>query len=161
MKTKTFKTIIAIIYLHSGIIFVTNPESFKTWQVITVGIMCIVHAIGELGEYIVDLFEREEWEYGKCNGKKARRHKKNGNVQFILWHKGDQKEVDGVGHLEDKWHNFAKSHWPNFRPSPLVMSNPPAPPPKVERLADQNYTRHSSPPFPKHNPAIVADHNAT
>jgi hypothetical protein len=58
----------------------------------------------------------EEWEYGTCAGRKARRHLKEGNVQFILWHVGDQKEIDGVGHLTDKWHNFDPSWWPQFEP---------------------------------------------
>lgn len=54
---------------------------------------------------------REAWEYGTCAGKKARRHTANGNVQFILWMEGDQKEVDGIGHLEDKWVDFDRSWW--------------------------------------------------
>lgn len=59
---------------------------------------------------------REKWEYGTCAGKKARRHTTNGNVQFILWRKGDQKEVDGIGHLEDKWVDFDRSWWSLFVP---------------------------------------------
>lgn len=42
----------------------------------------------------------EEWEYGECNGGIARRHKVNGNVQFVLWKAGQQ------GHKQDYWHNF-------------------------------------------------------
>ena len=57
---------------------------------------------------------REVWEYGTCEGKKARRHTVNGNVQFVLWRKGDQKEVDGIGHLEDKWVDFDRSWWSLF-----------------------------------------------
>ena len=57
---------------------------------------------------------REAWEYGTCAGKKARRHTANGNVQFVLWRKGDQKEVDGIGHLEDKWVDFDRSWWSLF-----------------------------------------------
>ena len=57
---------------------------------------------------------RERWEYGTCAGKKARRHTGNGNVQFVLWRKGDQKEVDGIGHLEDKWVDFDRSWWSLF-----------------------------------------------
>lgn len=54
------------------------------------------------------------WEYGICNGVKARRHKINKNVQFIIWKKGDQKYVDGIGHTEDKWINFDSSWWNDF-----------------------------------------------
>jgi hypothetical protein len=57
---------------------------------------------------------RDTWEYGTCAGKKARRHTGNGNVQFVLWRKGDQKEVDGIGHFEDKWVDFDRSWWSLF-----------------------------------------------
>jgi hypothetical protein len=56
------------------------------------------------------------WEYGTCGGGPARRHKKRKNVQFILWKKGDQNNIDGIGHLEDKWVNFDKSWWNEFTP---------------------------------------------
>lgn len=57
---------------------------------------------------------RDAWEYGTCAGKRARRHTVKGNVQFVLWKKGDQKEVDGIGHLEDKWVDFDRSWWELF-----------------------------------------------
>jgi hypothetical protein len=57
------------------------------------------------------------WEFGICNQRPARRHKKNRNVQFILWRVGDQKYVDGVGHTEDKWVNFDSSWWDGFVPT--------------------------------------------
>jgi hypothetical protein len=57
------------------------------------------------------------YSYGICNGRYARRHNKDGNVQFILWKKGDQKYVDGIGHTKDKWHNFDSSWWNGFEPS--------------------------------------------
>lgn len=57
------------------------------------------------------------WEYGICNGREARRHKIKRNVQFKLWKKGDQKYVDGIGHLEDKWQNFDETWWDNFTPT--------------------------------------------
>ena len=52
--------------------------------------------------------------YGTCNGMYARKHKREGNVQFIIWKKGDQKYIDGVGHVEEKWHNFDSSWWSGF-----------------------------------------------
>lgn len=56
----------------------------------------------------------DPWEYGTCNNRVARRHKVNKNVQFVLWEKGEQKEVDGIGHTEDKWVNFDSSWWGGF-----------------------------------------------
>lgn len=49
--------------------------------------------------------------YGSLNGQIARKHKKSGNVQFILWYAGTQ------GHKEDLWHDFDKSWWGLFEPS--------------------------------------------
>lgn len=49
--------------------------------------------------------------YGSLNGRIARKHKKNGNVQFILWYAGTQ------GHDEDFWHDFDKSWWSLFEHS--------------------------------------------
>lgn len=60
------------------------------------------------------------WEYGTCNNKPARRHKINKNVQFVIWKKGDQKYVDGIGHTEDKWIDFDKSWWSEFVPNKNV-----------------------------------------
>lgn len=57
-----------------------------------------------------------DWEYGYVGARNARKHKKNGNVQFVLWRVGDQKEVDGIGHTEEKWHDFDKSWWNQFIP---------------------------------------------
>jgi hypothetical protein len=54
------------------------------------------------------------YKYGKCSGLVARKHLINGNVQFILWQKGDQKEVDGIGHTTEKWVNFDSSWWSSF-----------------------------------------------
>lgn len=48
------------------------------------------------------------WEYGTCRDRKARRHNKNGNVQFVLWKAGEQ------GHKEDWWHDFDSFWWPEF-----------------------------------------------
>jgi hypothetical protein len=61
--------------------------------------------------------------YGMCNGIYARKHKKRGNVQSILWKKGDQKYVDGIGHTKDKWHNFHSSWWDSFEHIPLSDLN--------------------------------------
>lgn len=50
----------------------------------------------------------EQYEYGVCNGRPARRSVKRGNVQFVLWEAGEQ------GHAVDCWHNFDSSWWPKF-----------------------------------------------
>lgn len=53
---------------------------------------------------------RDEWEYGTaCNSRPARRNKKRGNVQFVLWKAGEQ------GHADDYWHDFDRSWWPTFK----------------------------------------------
>jgi hypothetical protein len=56
---------------------------------------------------------QSEWEYGTAcvDGRKARRHRKRGNVQFVLWNAGEQ------GHIEDYWHDLDYSWWKTFKPS--------------------------------------------
>jgi hypothetical protein len=53
---------------------------------------------------------KSEWEYGKCRGMVARRHRKRGNVQFVLWKAGQYE------HKVDYWHDFDRSWWPQFTP---------------------------------------------
>ena len=48
------------------------------------------------------------WDYGTCSNKQARKHKLAGNVQFVLWKKGEQ------GHKKNYWHNFDSSWWSQF-----------------------------------------------
>ena len=57
--------------------------------------------------------KREEWEHGTAgnNNQTARRNRKLGNVQFVLWKAGEQ------GHSEDYWHDFDRSWWPTFKHS--------------------------------------------
>ena len=62
------------------------------------------------------------WEYGTCNGMYARRHKVNKKVQFIIFKKGDQKYVDGIGHTEDNWVNFDSSWWDGFHSHKLKLT---------------------------------------
>lgn len=57
-----------------------------------------------------------QWIYGTCKNSEARKHITKGNVQFIIFNKGEQAYVDGVGHTEDKWVDFDKSWWPQFVP---------------------------------------------
>ncbi len=46
----------------------------------------------------LSIFKRKpKWEYGYCNGVRTRRHIKNGNLQFVLWKSGEQKNT------EDTW----------------------------------------------------------
>ena len=53
-----------------------------------------------------------QWEYGTAGSPerrwRARRHRKHGNVQFVLWPAGQQ------GHTEGYWHDSASSWWPTF-----------------------------------------------
>lgn len=55
------------------------------------------------------------WIYGTCMDRQARKNVKHGNVQFIIFNKFDQAYIDGVGHKENKWVNFDKTWWPQFR----------------------------------------------
>jgi len=48
------------------------------------------------------------YEYGTCKDFVARRHRRSGEVQFVLWKAGEQ------GHKEDYWHRFDNSWWPGF-----------------------------------------------
>lgn len=59
---------------------------------------------------------KDPWQYGFVDGKHARKHRGSGHVQFILWRKGDQKEVDGIGHKKDVWQDFDSSWWGLFVP---------------------------------------------
>ncbi len=65
--------------------------------------------------WIKKLFQTiDPWEYGTCfaNDQKpqiARRHKKKGNVEFILWKAGER------GNTEDFWIDFHSDHWRNFK----------------------------------------------
>lgn len=68
-------------------------------------------------------FKRKpEWEYGTAGpgDRPARRHAKNGNVQFVLWKAGQQ------GHARDYWHNFDSSWWPTFKRSNASAQTPQA-----------------------------------
>ena len=57
------------------------------------------------------------FDYGILNQRNARRCKLKGNVQFVLWRKGDQKYVDGIGHTHDVWVDFDSSWWNDFIPN--------------------------------------------
>ena len=63
------------------------------------------------------LKKKHEWIYGTCKGSIARKHRKKGNIQFVLWKKGDQSHIDGIGHTEDKWVDFDSSWWCQFVPN--------------------------------------------
>lgn len=51
------------------------------------------------------------WEYGTLNERVARRHRKTGECQFVLWEAGEQ------GHKEDYWHCFGAGHDVYFIPN--------------------------------------------
>lgn len=55
---------------------------------------------------------RRTWEMGICGpgNKTARRHRRKGNVQFVVWKAGEQ------GYTEDYWYDFDSSWWPGFTP---------------------------------------------
>ena len=48
------------------------------------------------------------WIYGTCHDREARKHKLKGNVQFVLWKKGEH------GYKNAFWHNFEHSWWVQF-----------------------------------------------
>lgn len=58
-----------------------------------------------------------QWEYGVVSSerlssvKSARRHRKNGNVQFILYKAGQE------GYSSDFWVDFDKYWWKFFKPT--------------------------------------------
>ena len=56
-------------------------------------------------------WNRPEWEYGTCEGRRARRHRKTGEVQFELWLAGE------AGHEKTCWHNFHRNWWKHFEPN--------------------------------------------
>lgn len=65
------------------------------------------------------LYRKHMYEYGSTKvigglssstwNTPSRKHKINGNVQFILWKKGEQ------GHSRDYWIDFHSSHWIEFK----------------------------------------------
>lgn len=57
-----------------------------------------------------------KWIYGVCKGRHARKHRRNKNVQFILWKAGEQ------GHKEDFWYDFDSSWWDQFQAYPRRRS---------------------------------------
>lgn len=59
---------------------------------------------------------KAEFIYGTCNNTQARKHITNGNVQFIIFKKGEQAYVNGIGHSEDSWVDCHESWWPDFTP---------------------------------------------
>lgn len=60
---------------------------------------------------------RDVWQYGTLHVPTldkptiARRHRRTGAVQFVLWKAGEQ------GHRDDYWHPFDKSNWELFVPN--------------------------------------------
>ena len=59
--------------------------------------------------FFKDFFKKvPEWEYGTLWGRKARRHLKNRNVQFIL---GKMTNHD----IQDSWIDFDRSWWKEFK----------------------------------------------
>lgn len=57
--------------------------------------------------------KKSEWIYGECHNRPARKHRKNGNVQFVLWKAGEH------GHKEDYWHNFGPGWEKLFIPNEI------------------------------------------
>lgn len=54
--------------------------------------------------------------YDMTNNQVLRMNTRTSAVEFILWEKGDQKNVDGIGHKENVWHEMNRSHWIKFTP---------------------------------------------
>ena len=51
----------------------------------------------------------------------ARRNRKTGAVQFVLWAKGDKQ--CNYTYAEDYWHDYHKDWWEGFKPNPPNASN--------------------------------------
>ncbi len=64
------------------------------------------------GFFIKDLFD--VWEYGNCQGRIARRHKLNQNVQFIT--------KDELRH-KIYWYTFSFRYWRNFEVNKNLNKN--------------------------------------
>lgn len=59
----------------------------------------------------LDLFKRKPlYEYGHVSDIPARRNRKTGEVQFVLWKAGEQ------GHQQDFWHKFGDGWEKRFVP---------------------------------------------
>ena len=54
--------------------------------------------------------------YDMTDNSVLRMNRKTKAVEFILWKKGDQKNVDGIGQKEHIWHELDRSHWIKFTP---------------------------------------------
>lgn len=94
---------------------VLDTVIYRSLLGLTMGVITIVAVLIKLA-YIELRKRKPMYTYGTCYGIPARKHKTKGNVQFIMWKKGDQKDVDGIVHTHDKWINFDKSHWNGFEP---------------------------------------------
>ena len=55
------------------------------------------------------------WQSGKCYNYPARRNKLFGNVQYLLFKKGDLKYIDNIGHPKNVWRVFDKGMWGEFK----------------------------------------------
>jgi len=60
-------------------------------------------------EAILKWLMRDQWEYGTAIvSTRARRHRRTGEVQCVLWKAGEQ------GHTVDFWHEIDPSWWNTF-----------------------------------------------
>lgn len=79
---------------------------FLFFLLICIGIIYRIRS-SSVNDFLQSRIDRQ-YVYGLCNGIKARKHKKAGNVQFILWKAGEMNNQDPI------WHDFDSSHWHNF-----------------------------------------------
>jgi hypothetical protein len=61
------------------------------------------------------IFKNIFWEYGTCYNYPARKNKLFGNVQYLLFKKGDLKYIDNIGHPKNVWRDFDKGMWGEFK----------------------------------------------
>ena len=59
---------------------------------------CLV--VDRLARWFAQWRHRHTWQYGTIANSPARRHRKTGEVQLILWKAGEQ------GHATDYWHRM-------------------------------------------------------
>jgi len=58
--------------------------------------------------------KKPEWIHGKCSHHNARKHRKKGNVQFVLWKAGEH------GHKKDYWIDYDPYWWHRFEPGEVI-----------------------------------------
>lgn len=86
--------------------------SLPGWIVAFAALSAVVLAVVALNMRDSRTLE-SNYEYGRCNGRLARRHKASGVVEFILWPVGTRHGE--FVYKENFWCAFDSSWWPTFK----------------------------------------------